>query len=117
MLPTHLSAQAATPVGMGVQAWGLLAAVGAQAAPFYLMVLLCAAYRLFCLPMPSSFATGKGARASEREMIQVSQPLSVALRAHSWVTSSPVTQLGDGCSTGQVGNSQARSACGADMVR
>eukprot|EP00873_Tetraselmis_striata_P034094 jgi/Tetstr1/454358/TSEL_041265.t1 len=62
--------QAATPVGVGVQAWGLLAAVGARATPFYLTVLLCAAYHLLCLPMPSSFATGKGARAAEREIIQ-----------------------------------------------
>jgi len=56
----QLVLQAALPISAAVQASGIIAAVGAPSAPFYLMVVLCAMYRMFCLPLTSSFSTGKG---------------------------------------------------------
>ena len=46
-----------------VQSWGLIAAVGASRAPFYLAPLLCGLYYLLELPLLTSFHI-KGARAS-----------------------------------------------------
>ena len=46
------------PVAATVQAWGVIAALGLAAAPFYLAPLLAVLYYLFALPLPSSFAAG-----------------------------------------------------------
>lgn len=44
------------PMAATVQAWGVIAALGLAAAPFYLAPLLGVLYYLFGLPLPSSFA-------------------------------------------------------------
>ena len=46
-----------------VQSWGLIAAVGASHAPFYLAPMLCGLYYLLELPLLTSFHV-RGARAS-----------------------------------------------------
>ena len=50
------------PVAATVQAWGVTAALGLAAAPFYLAVILAVLYCLFAMPLPSSFAGTSGAR-------------------------------------------------------
>lgn len=49
-----------------VQSWGLIAAVGASHAPFYLTPLLCGLYYLLELPLLTSFHV-RGAKASPGE--------------------------------------------------
>ena len=44
------------PVAGTVQAWGIIAALGLAAAPFYLTVILGVLYYLFAMPQASSFA-------------------------------------------------------------
>ena len=53
---------ASVPVAATLQAWGLVSAVGASVAPFYLAVVLCGLYYLCALPVQSSFhqATARG---------------------------------------------------------
>lgn len=46
------------PVAATVQAWGVIAALGLAAAPFYLTPILAMLYCLFAMPLPSSFAVG-----------------------------------------------------------
>lgn len=42
-------------IGGMVQSWGLIAAVGASQAPFYLVPVLCALYHLLAQPLMTSF--------------------------------------------------------------
>lgn len=49
---------ACLPVAATVQAWGVIAALGLAAAPFYLTVILAVLYCLFAMPLASSFAGG-----------------------------------------------------------
>lgn len=44
------------PVAATVQGWGIIAAMGLAAAPFYLAPILAVLYCLFAMPLPSSFA-------------------------------------------------------------
>ncbi len=46
------------PAAATVQAWGVIAALGLAAAPFYLSVILAVLYCLFAMPVASSFAGG-----------------------------------------------------------
>ncbi len=46
------------PVAATVQVWGVIAALGLAAAPFYLTVILAILYCLFAMPLASSFAGG-----------------------------------------------------------
>ena len=46
-----------------VQSWGLIAAVGASVAPFYLVPILCGLYYLLALPLTTSFHV-RGAKDS-----------------------------------------------------
>ncbi len=46
------------PVAATVQVWGVIAALGLAAAPFYLTVILALLYCLFAMPLVSSFAGG-----------------------------------------------------------
>jgi len=49
---------ACLPVAATVQVWGVIAALGLAAAPFYLTVILAVLYCLFAMPLASSFAGG-----------------------------------------------------------
>ena len=46
-----------------VQSWGLIAAVGASHAPFYLLPVLCGLFYLLVLPLTTSFPV-RGVKAS-----------------------------------------------------
>lgn len=54
---------AALPLGAAVQTWGVVAAVGASAAAYYLAVLLALMYYALMLPLPSSFYKKEAGRA------------------------------------------------------
>lgn len=51
----RLLLSATLPVGAAVQTWGIMSAVGASAAAYYLAVLLALMYYALVLPLPSSF--------------------------------------------------------------
>ncbi|GJP50086.1 hypothetical protein CLOM_g9227 [Closterium sp. NIES-68] len=62
---------ACTPMtAIAIVTYGLMAAVGAAYAPFYLMPCLFALYWLFSLPRPSSFKTSKHAHAHQQQQQQ-----------------------------------------------
>jgi hypothetical protein len=51
------------PLAASMQTWGVVAAVGASHAAYYLAIILCVLYYLFGLPLPSSFHKKANERA------------------------------------------------------
>lgn len=69
----------ALPLGAAVQTWGVVAAVGASAAAYYLAVLLGLMYYALVLPQPSSFFKPQAGHGIGESPFGLSQ-----LRCHFW---------------------------------
>jgi hypothetical protein len=81
----RLLLSATLPLGAAVQTWGVVSAVGASAAAYYLAVLLALMYYALVLPLPSSFYKSQASQG-----IGAPLPLNGAPHGSSgWHTSLP----------------------------
>ena len=78
----RLLLSATLPLGAAVQTWGVVSAVGASAAAYYLAVLLALMYYALVLPLPSSFYKSQASQGIGAPLSINSAPYTAADGTH-----------------------------------
>ena len=78
----RLLLSATLPLGAAVQTWGVVSAVGASAAAYYLAVLLALMYYALVLPLPSSFYKSQASQGIGALSLFKSVPHAAAISTH-----------------------------------